>query len=159
MMYHDIIERERRTNLAQECVEGLLSQLVPIPNRFSFRGTSSKLTLTIYHYLTSCKVHLYQVCSNIFLAMLCSMGSAVYNYWRKSFLTELRPALWIRGNIVTSHAAGPGSIPGRVDFLVEVFPVGFPQLQIKCQEIWATYVPGYHKAITYHSSRDDDGRL
>ena len=32
-----------------------------------------------------------------------------------------------RGNIVTSHAAGPGSIPGRVDFLVEVFSWVFPQ--------------------------------
>ena len=29
---------------------------------------------------------------------------------------------WSRGNIVTSHAAGLGSIPGRVNFLVDVFP-------------------------------------
>ena len=29
------------------------------------------------------------------------------------------------GNIVTSHAAGPGSIPGRVNFLLEVFFSGF----------------------------------
>ena len=26
-----------------------------------------------------------------------------------------------RGNIVTCHAAGPGSIPGRVNFVIEVF--------------------------------------
>ena len=26
------------------------------------------------------------------------------------------------GNIVTSHAAGNGSIPGRMNFLVDVFP-------------------------------------
>ena len=30
--------------------------------------------------------------------------------------------LWSRGDILTSHAADPGSIPGRVNFLVEVFP-------------------------------------
>ena len=30
--------------------------------------------------------------------------------------------LWSRGNISTSHAAGPGLIPGRVNLLVEVFP-------------------------------------
>ena len=28
----------------------------------------------------------------------------------------LRPPLWSRGNIVTSHLAGSGSIPGRVSF-------------------------------------------
>ena len=33
--------------------------------------------------------------------------------------------LWPRGNIVTSHVAGPGSITGRVIFLVEVFPEFF----------------------------------
>ena len=36
------------------------------------------------------------------------------------------PPLWSRDNIVTSHAAGPGSIPGRISFLV-VFSGGFPQ--------------------------------
>ena len=30
--------------------------------------------------------------------------------------------LWSRGNIVIFHAAGPSSIPGRVNFLVEIFP-------------------------------------
>ena len=34
-----------------------------------------------------------------------------------------RLPLWSRGNIVTSHAAGTGSIPSTVNFLVEVFPV------------------------------------
>ena len=29
---------------------------------------------------------------------------------------------WSRGNVVVSHAAGPGSTPGRINFLVEVFP-------------------------------------
>ena len=37
------------------------------------------------------------------------------------------PPLWSRGNFVTSHAAGPGLIPGLVNFLVEVFPGVFPQ--------------------------------
>ena len=27
-----------------------------------------------------------------------------------------------RGNVVTSHAAGPGSIPGWINLLVEVLP-------------------------------------
>ena len=31
------------------------------------------------------------------------------------------PPLWSRGNIFTSHIASPGSIPGRVSFLVEIF--------------------------------------
>ena len=32
-----------------------------------------------------------------------------------------RPPLWIRGNVVASYPADSGSIPGRVNFLVEVF--------------------------------------
>ena len=36
------------------------------------------------------------------------------------------PLLWSRGNIVASHVAGPGSIPCRVNFLVEVSFRGFP---------------------------------
>ena len=36
------------------------------------------------------------------------------------------PPLRSRGNIVTSHAAGPGSIPGRVSFVIEFFFRGFP---------------------------------
>ena len=52
---------------------------------------------------------------------------------------------WSRGNIVTSHAAGPGSIPGRVSFLAETFSGVFPQ----SQEILTTFVPGYHMAIIY----------
>ena len=32
-----------------------------------------------------------------------------------------RPPLWSSCNIVTSHAAGLGSIPGGPNFLVEVF--------------------------------------
>ena len=34
----------------------------------------------------------------------------------------MRPLLWSGGNIITSHTAGLGSIPSRVNFLVEVFP-------------------------------------
>ena len=52
-----------------------------------------------------------------------------------------------RANDVAFHAAGPGSILGRVNFLVEVFSGVFPQLQDKRQGIWATFVPGYHLAI------------
>ena len=37
-----------------------------------------------------------------------------------------RLPLWSRGNIVTSHAADPGLIPGRISFLVEVFSRIFP---------------------------------
>ena len=33
------------------------------------------------------------------------------------------PQLWSRGKIVASHTAGPGSIPGRVNFLVVSTPV------------------------------------
>ena len=36
-----------------------------------------------------------------------------------------RPPLQSRGVFVTSHAARPGSIPGPINFLVEVFQ-GFP---------------------------------
>ena len=61
-----------------------------------------------------------------------------------------RPPLWSRGNIVTSHPAGPGSVPGQNNFLVEVLSWVFPQRKIKCQEIWASFVPGYHMAIIYH---------
>ena len=35
------------------------------------------------------------------------------------------PPLWSRGDIVTSHAAGQGSIPCRVNFLVEIFSESF----------------------------------
>ena len=46
--------------------------------------------------------------------------------WRKNSSPPIaglfRPPLWSRGNIVNSHPAGPGSIPGWVSFLVEVFP-------------------------------------
>ena len=35
------------------------------------------------------------------------------------------PPLWSRGNLVTSHAAGPGSVPSRVNLQDEV-PRGFP---------------------------------
>ena len=38
---------------------------------------------------------------------------------------KCRPPLWSRGNIVASHAAGPGSIPGRVNLLVKDFSGGF----------------------------------
>ena len=34
----------------------------------------------------------------------------------------LQNTLWSRGNINASHTAGPGSIPGRVNILSEVFP-------------------------------------
>ena len=66
--------------------------------------------------------------------------------------TDYEPPLRSRGNIVTSHAAGPVSIPGRVSFLVDVFFLGFfPQPLDKCQEIWATIVPCYHGYhIAYH---------
>ena len=37
------------------------------------------------------------------------------------------------GNIVTSQAAGPGSVPGQVNFLVEFFFGVFPQPYDKCQ--------------------------
>ena len=40
---------------------------------------------------------------------------------------SLRPPLWSRCNIVASHAAVPGSIPGRIIFLVEVLSGVFPQ--------------------------------
>ena len=33
-----------------------------------------------------------------------------------------KPPLWSRGNVFASHPVGPGSIPGWVNFLVEVFP-------------------------------------
>ena len=33
-----------------------------------------------------------------------------------------RQSLWSGGNVVASHAAGSGFSPGRVSFLVEVFP-------------------------------------
>ena len=40
---------------------------------------------------------------------------------------KIRPLLWSRVNIVTSHAEGPGSNPGRVNYLIEVFPGVSPQ--------------------------------
>ena len=36
--------------------------------------------------------------------------------------------LWLEGNVVASHPAGPGSNPGRVSFLVEGFSGVLPQL-------------------------------
>ena len=35
---------------------------------------------------------------------------------------HIGPPLWSRDNVVYSYAAGPDSIPGQVNFLVEVFP-------------------------------------
>ena len=49
--------------------------------------------------------------------MSCDVGEVT-----ESLENELRGApLWSRGNIFISQAAGPGSIPGRVTFLVEFF--------------------------------------
>ena len=41
------------------------------------------------------------------------------------------PPLYSRANVVTSHAVVPGSIPSRVNFLVEVFFRRFPSTVIK----------------------------
>ena len=30
--------------------------------------------------------------------------------------------MWFRGNVAASHPASPSSIPGQMNFLVEVFP-------------------------------------
>ena len=57
---------------------------------------------------------------------------------------------WSRSNIITSHAVGQGLIPARVSYLIEIFFWIFPQPYDKRQEIWATFVPGYHIAIIYH---------
>ena len=54
-------------------------------------------------------------------------------------LIRLSPFLWSRVDIITSHAAGPGSIHSGV----------FPQPWHKCQEICVTFVPGYHMAIIW----------
>ena len=69
------------------------------------------------------RVHVQHQCSaqgHVFHCQLRHQG------WRSAqrqvFHRKLRLPLWSRGNIVTSQAAGPGSIPGRVSFLVEVFP-------------------------------------
>ena len=45
-----------------------------------------------------------------------------YRFGRVVSTSVIDHRWWWRGNIVTSHAAGPGLIPGRVNFLVEVFP-------------------------------------
>ena len=41
-----------------------------------------------------------------------------------TYIPYSRPPLWYRADVVPSHAAGPGSIPGRISFLVEVFFLG-----------------------------------
>ena len=46
-----------------------------------------------------------------------------YVTWRAAHVSNF----YVCGNIVTSHAASPDSIPGRVNFLVEVFSGVFPQ--------------------------------
>ena len=83
---------------------------------------------------------------------------------RKKFSSRVyRPQLWSRCKIVISHATVPGSIPGRVSFLVEVFPeFSLNRNTKKCQEIWATFVPviiwpSYIIQTIYHSFMDGDG--
>ena len=52
-------------------------------------------------------------------------GCSLTSLGEPPMLKHFRPPLWSMGNIVTSHAAGPGSIPGHVSLLIEVFR-GFP---------------------------------
>ena len=46
-------------------------------------------------------------------------------HYINTILTFTRPPQWSRGNIVASHLAGPGSIPGRVSFPGWGFFLGF----------------------------------
>ena len=66
---------------------------------------------------------------------------------RICWIKDNRPPLWSRGNVVISHVAGPYSIPGRVHLLLRFFPGFSLNLKTKCQEIWATFVPGYLMAM------------
>ena len=55
-----------------------------------------------------------------------NLGSDFFNTYSyilldMSYQNNDRSPLWSRGNTVASHAVCPGSIPGRVSFLVEVF--------------------------------------
>ena len=68
-------------------------------------------------------------------------------------MTSIRPPLWSRGNIVISHAAGPGSIPRRVNSLVEVFFRGFPSTVWQMSGNLGHIRPRYHMAIIYHPNR------
>ena len=63
------------------------------------------------------------------------------------------PLLWSRGNIFTSHAAGPGSISSRVYFLFEIFPV----FSLNPMRNVGHIRHGYHMAIMYHQCTDGDG--
>ena len=60
------------------------------------------------------------------------------------YLFERSP-LWSRGNIATSQAAGPGSIPGRVNFLFDVFS-GFSLNRLTNVRKFGPH----HMAIIYH---------
>ena len=55
-----------------------------------------------------------------------SFSNIVINY--QNYHEFIRPTVSSRSNIVTSHAEGPGSIPGRVNYLVEICSEVFPQL-------------------------------
>ena len=71
-----------------------------------------------------------------------------------------RPSLWSRGNIVTSHAAAPGSIPGRTSFLVEQH--WFLILRWKTclwEELQPWFLRLQRRACTWREYDDDDDVL
>ena len=78
--------------------------------------------------------------SDSFVVLSCALYRRIVICYSIPILLSLRPPLWSRGNFVTSHPAGPGSIPGRVNFHVDFFPGLFINPK--------TFVPAYHMA--YH---------
>ena len=55
--------------------------------------------------------------------------------YKPRFHRPCTPPLWLRGNIIASHLADPGSILGPISFLGLSFYWIFPQLEDKCREI------------------------
>ena len=100
-----ILLSERWNDLTRKCVEELASQNTSVSTRSPSRSVTSQFiikTITIlsirYHEITN----FYPI---IYFSMLCG-----------PLTLKHRPPLWPRGNIATSHAAGPGSILGRSIF-------------------------------------------
>ena len=113
-----------------------LYQLSPYQRDFSFFNTDLSTQFTPFHWFQTCLefllllpllVVVYQIQTLQVVELQqqspISNNTSVTTYVHRKIISPL----WFRGNIVTSHAAGPGSIPGRVNFLVECFSGVFPQ--------------------------------
>ena len=78
-----------------------------------------------------------------------------------NFQFKKKTPLWSRDNVVASHAAGPGSIPDGVSFLVEVFLGFFLNCKIHVRKSGPHSFPdhpvGHHNHPKPYSSTDGDG--